>query len=96
MTTYLVHLTGKNFLIDDGKGPKKKCFRSSRLVEAENHKRAEIIALEIVNKDLRNQNSLLNEAFDPPEIVLEGVTEVPAMKYDAQNRAGSIYWENKD
>ena len=96
MTTYLVRITGKNFLIDDGKGPRKKCFRSSRLVEAENRECAETTALEFINKDLRIQNFLLNEGFDPPEIVLEGVTEVPAMKYDAQNRAGSIYWENED
>ena len=52
MTTYLVHLTGKNFLIDDGKGPRKKCFRSSRLVEAENHKCAETVALEFINKGI--------------------------------------------
>lgn len=96
MTTYLVHLTGKNILIDDGKGPRKKCFRSSRLVEAENHMCAETTALEFINQDLRIQNSFLNEELDPPEIVLESVTEVPAIKYDAQIRAGSIYWENED
>ena len=36
MTTYLAHITGKNVLIDDGKGPRKKRFHSSRLVENAN------------------------------------------------------------
>ena len=41
MTTYLVRLKGKNFLMDGVEGPKKKRFYVTRLVEAENPSRAE-------------------------------------------------------
>ena len=95
MATYLVHLTGKNFLIDGDKGPRKKRFRSTRLVEAENQKRAETRARDFIRNDPRLQNSVLNEESDPPVIHLESVIEVPAMTYDAQNRANSFYWENE-
>lgn len=95
MATYLVCLNGKNFMMDDGEYPKKKRFRATRLVEAENQNRAEAIARELINKDPRLRN-ILNEDSDPPVILLESITKVPAMAYDAQNRAKSFYWENED
>ena len=96
MTTYLVCLKGKNFLIDGDEGPCKKGFSSTRLVEAKNQNRAEAIARELINKDPRLQKSVLNEESDPPVIYLESVSEVTAMAYDAQNRANSFFWENDD
>lgn len=96
MTTYLVCLNGKNFLIDGDEGPRKRQFRSTRLVEAENQNRAEAIARDLINKDPRLQKSVLNEESDPPVIYLENVSEIPAMAYDAQNRANSFLWENDD
>ena len=96
MTTYLVCLRGKNFLIDNEDGPKKKQFRSTRLVEAANKNLAETYARELINNDPRIQNSVLNEESDPPVIYLESVSEVLAMAYDVQNRANSLYWENED
>jgi hypothetical protein len=95
MATYLVCLSGKNFLVDDDEFPKKKCFRSTRLVEAENQKQAEAVARELIDNDPRLGN-ILNEESDPPVIQLESVFEVPAMAYDAQNRANSFQWENED
>lgn len=95
MATYLVHLTGKNFLIDGENGPMKKRFRSTRLVEAENPKRAETLALEFIRNDPRIKNSVLNEESDPPVIHLEKISKVPAMAYDAQKRANSFYWEDE-
>jgi len=96
LTTYLVCLNGKNLLIDGDEGPRKKQFRSTRLVEAENQNRAEAIARELINNDPRLQKSVLNEESDPPVIYLESVSEVPALAYDAQNRANSFFWENDD
>jgi len=96
MTTYLVRLNGQNFLIDGDEGPRKKRFHSTRLVEAENQNRAEALARELIYNDPRLQKVILNEESDPPVINLEGVSEVPAMAYDAQNRANSFYWENED
>jgi len=96
MATYLVHITGNNFLIDGYKGKRKRRFRSTRLVEAENQKRAVTIARELIRNDPRLQNSVLNEESDPPEIHLVSVVELPAMAYDAQNRANSIHWESED
>ena len=96
MTTYLVCLNGKNFLIDGDEGPRKKQFRSTRLVEAENQNRAEVIARELINNDPRLQNSELKEGSDPPVINLESVSEVPAMAYDSQKRANSFFWKNDD
>jgi hypothetical protein len=96
MSTYLVCLNGKNFLIDGHDGPMKKQFRSTRLVEAENQNRAEAIARELISNDRRFQISVLNEESDPPVIHLESIREVPALAYDAQNRANSFFWEDDD
>ena len=96
MTTYLVRLTGKNFLIDGVEGPRKKRFISTRLVEAENKNRAETIARELVTIDPRLQNCVLNEASDPPMIYLDSISEISATAYDAQNRAHSFFWDNED
>ena len=96
MTTYLVCLSGRNFLIDSKEGPRKKKFRSTRLVESENKNLAESYARELISNDPRIQNFVLNEASDPPVIYLESISEVPAMAYDAQRRANSFYWENED
>ena len=96
MTTYLVCLKGKNFLLDGDGGPWKKRFHSTRRVEAENQNRAEAIARELFKKDTRLQESVLNEESDPPVIYLESVSEVTDMAYDAQNRANSFFWENDE
>ena len=95
MTTYLVRLNGQNFLIDGDKGPRKKRFYATRLVEAENQKRAETLALELIRSDIHLRNSVLNEVSDPPTIDLEGVSEISATAYDAQNRAYAVYWEDE-
>ncbi len=91
MTTYLVCLNGKNFLIDSKEGPRKKKFRSTRLVEAENENLAETLARELISDDPSIQKFVLNEEPDPPVIYLESICEVPSIAYDAQNRANSFY-----
>ena len=96
MATYLVRLKGKNFLIDGAEGPKKKRFRSTRLVEAENQNQAETTARELISNDPSLQNCVLNEASDPSMIYLESISEISATAYDAQNRAQSFFWENED
>ena len=96
MTTYLVRLNGQNFLMDGDEGPRKKRFYTTRLVEAENPKRAETLARDLISNDIGLQNSVLNEESDPPMIYLESVSEVSAMAYDAQNRAHSFYWKDVD
>ncbi len=96
MATYLVSFSGKNFLIAGDEDMSKRRFRSTRLVEAEDQKHAETIARKFILKDPRLQDSVLNEESDPPEIHLESVIEVPAMSYDAQNRANSIHWESEE
>ena len=96
MTTYLVRLTGENFLMESDEGPTKKRFSATRLVEAGNPRQAEALAHELVQKDPRLQNTVLNDASDPPKIILESVSEVPAMAYDAQNRANAFIWEDTE
>ena len=96
MTTYLVRLNGQNFLMDGDGGPRKKRFHMTRLVEAENPKRAETLAQDLIRNDTGLQNSLLNEVSDPPMINLESVSEISATAYDAQIRANALYWEDED
>jgi hypothetical protein len=96
MSTYLVRLKGQNFLMDGDEGPRKKRFHVTRLVEAENPKRAETLTRDMVSTDPMLQNSVLNEVSDPPLVSLESVSEVTAMAYDAQNRAHSFFWEDED
>ncbi len=96
MTTYMVRLKGQNFLMDGDGGPKKKRFYTTRLLEAENPKRAETLALEFIRNDTRLQDTVLNEVSDPPMIYLESISEISAMAYDAQNRANALYWEDED
>jgi len=95
MTTYLVRLNGRNFLIDGDEGPRKKRFCTTRLVEAENSKRAETHALDLIRNDTDPQNSVLNEVSDPPMIYLESVNEISATAYDV--RFGyTFYWEDEE
>ena len=96
MTTYLVRLHGQNFLKAGDQGPKKMRFYSTRLIEADNPTLAETLAREMIRKDTSLINDVLNEESDPPLIYLESVSEVPAIGYDAQNRAHSLYWEDED
>jgi len=96
MTTFLVRLKGQNFLKDGDRGPRKKRFYATRLVEAGNSKRAETLARDLIRNDPRLQNTVLNEESDQPMIYLESITEISATAYDAQNRANSIYWEDED
>ena len=96
MTTFLVRLKGQNVLKDGDGGPRKKRFYTTRLVEAENSKRAETLARDLIRNDPRLQNSVLNEESDQPMIYLESVTEISATAYDAQNRANSFYWDDED
>ena len=96
MTTYLVRLNGQNFLMDGDGGPRKRRFHSTRLVEAENPKRAETLALDFIRNDTRLENTVLNEVSDPPIIYLESVSEISATAYDAQIRANALYWEDED
>ena len=96
MTTYLVRLKGQNFLIDSDEGLRKKRFRSTRLVEAENQKIAEDLARDLIINDPRLKNIVMNEVSDPPVIYLESISEISAMAYDAQNRAHSLCWEDED
>jgi len=95
MTTYLVRLHGQNFLMDGDQRPRKMRFHSTRLVEAENPRRAEILARDLIRNDTRLKNGVLNKESDPPSIHIESVSEVSAMAYDAQNRAHSFYWEEE-
>lgn len=96
MTTYLVRLKGRNFLMDGDGGIRKKRFSSTRLVEAADPKQAETLALDFIRNDSRLQNTVLNDASDPPTIHIESVKEMSAMVYDAQNRANAFYWEDAD
>ena len=96
MSTYLVRLIGKNFLMDSNQEPRKRRFYSTRLVDAENPKQAETLARNLIRNDPRLQNSVLNDESDPPMIYLDSIKEVPAMTYDAQNRAHSFYWKDED
>ena len=96
MTTYLVRLNGRNFLMDGDGGTVKKRFVATRLVEAENPKQAETLARDLIRNHSALKNSVLNDVSDPPIINLESVSEVSAMAYDAQNRAHSIFWEDED
>ena len=95
MTTCLVRLNGQNVLVDRDEGPGKKRFRSTRLVGAENQNRAVALARELICNDPRLRKAMPNEESDPPAIHLARVSEVPAMAYDAQNRANSFDWENE-
>jgi len=96
MTTYLVRLKGRNFLIDGNEGPRKKRFYNTRLVEAEDPKQAETLALDFIRNDTRFQNTVLNKVSDPPVISLESVKKISATAYDAQNRANALSWEDED
>jgi len=95
MATYLVRLHGQNFLMDGDQGPRKMRFHSTRLVEAENPRRAEILARNLILNDTRLKNGVLNKESDLLSIHIESVSEMPAFVYDAQNRAHSFYWEEE-
>jgi len=96
MTAYLVRLSGQNYLMDGKGGPRKKQFCATRLVEAEDTKQAENIALDFIRTDTRLKNKVLNKVSDPPRIKLESIIKLSATAYDAQRRANALYWLDDD
>lgn len=96
MTTYIVRLNGRNFLMDSDGRPRKKRFSATRLVEAANQKEAETLALDLIRNDTNLQNSITNEVSDPPTFCLESVSEISATAYDAQVRNFTFYWKDED
>lgn len=96
MTTYLVRLSGKNYLMDGKGGPRKKQFIATRLVDAEDQKQAETLALDLIRNDARLKNKVLSKVSDPPRIKLESIVKLLATAYDAQRRANALYWFDED
>ena len=96
MTTYLVRLSGQNFLMDGKGGPRKKKFCATRLVDAEDPKQAETLALDFIRNDARLKKNVLNEGSDPPRINLESIIKLSAAAYDAERRANALYWLDDD
>ena len=96
MTAYLVRLNGQNFLMDGKGGPRKKQFCATRLVDAENPKQAEMLALDFIRNDARLKKKVLNEVSDPPRINVESIIKLSATAYDAQRRANALYWLDDD
>ena len=96
MTAYLVRLNGQNFLMDGKGGPRKKQFCATRLVDAEDPKQAETLALDFIRNDARLKKNVLNEVSDPPRINLESIIKLSATAYDAQIRANALYWLDDD
>jgi hypothetical protein len=91
MTTCLVRLNGQNFFINGDEGPRKKRFRATRLLEAENQNLLKALARELISNDPRLRKIILNEESDPPVLYLESVREIPVVAYAAQNRVSSFY-----
>ena len=96
MSNYLVRLEGRNFLINGERGPRKKRFSATRLVEARSPAQAEAVMREMIPEDIDHQQDVLNVDSDPPEILLESVTAISSAAYDAQRRAKAFYWEDED
>jgi len=96
MTACLVRLKGQNFLIGAKGVPRKKQFCATRLVDAEDPKQAETLALDFVRNDARFKKNVLNEVSDPPKISLESIIKLSATAYDVQIRANALYWWDDD
>jgi hypothetical protein len=82
---YRVLINGQNFLLTiDGKA-RKSGFYTTRLVEAQDAKEAEIAAVELIKSDSKLKDIALNERGDSPMLYVEEVEEVkklrPALGY---------------
>ena len=81
MTTYLVRLTGRNFLVKGDEGPRKMRFYATRLVEADTPGRAETLARDFKGRiafmgGIDTQDLLVNGT---PEEIYQDVLRVKAL-----------------
>jgi hypothetical protein len=73
---FRVLVNGQNCWLNIEGKPQKKGFYTTRFVEAQDAEKARAIAEEMIRRDSKLSNGLLNERDDPPVICAELVEEV--------------------
>jgi len=97
MRRYRIVLRGQNFSIDHGSGVEKFGFYTTRWVKADDPKKAEIFAVELVKNDPALNESIQNEKHDPPVIFLENLNEVGWFEFFRRNPGdGYTFYPDKE
>ncbi len=96
MKKYQVKLEGKNFLLEQEGKIVKHSFFTTRYVEANNPKEAELSAVALIKNDTALTESVRNNHSLEPMIYLEGLSEIESFEDINVPGAGySFYTDNK-
>lgn len=94
MKFYQVFIEGSNFLLKSGNdGGMKQGFRTIRLINAEDEKQAEAIAIDKIREENFLKRSVLNRREDPPLLYVTNIQETEKKKFNPLAEAIQFYPE---
>ena len=85
MKKYVVHIFGRNFLMENDGKRSKLGFRASCVVEVENVDEVKEAAIEIIKAHSRIDGMVLNDVDDPPVIFPEKMVELDSSDYETSS-----------
>ena len=95
MKKFRVLLRGENFLLDMDGTVKSTGFYTTVFVEARDADEAELSAVEVIRKDDRLRQCVLNERPDPPMLYAEEVDELTRFDGPAHQSLGYTFYEEE-
>lgn len=80
MRKYRVLINGENFLLNFDGRVQKMGFYTNRFVEADNPEDAEQVAIEMMRREDKLKQIVLNDQNDPPKLFVEEIAEVEQLE----------------
>ena len=95
MFHWRVLLEGRNFWLRVDSDTRRLGFYTTRFVEAEDERSAELVAIQLIRDDPKLPE-VLHQRSDPPMIYAEEITAVAAPDRDHPNTGYTFYLEEGD
>lgn len=73
---YKITIRGENFLMKVNREYQKLGFHITRYVKAQNEEEAEGLIIKVLMKEIKLQNSIHNDRYDPPRMFLDELEEL--------------------
>jgi hypothetical protein len=93
---YIVMIEGRNLLFESDGRPQRFGFSATRDVEAHSPEEAEQRAIQSVRDDVELNQALLNDASDPPRIVVTQNVEVDSFESHRRPNLDYIFYADRD
>lgn len=92
---YKLTIRGENFLMKINGQMQKLGFYNTRYVKAQNEEEAEHLIVHVLMNELKEQNSVKNNEYDPPRMFLEEIQEMESFKDVQLPGSGFIFHTEK-